>query len=57
MSILNMLSKAKISLSVPKWLITILMFFRTGTRGVSLGVRLIIFDESGAVFFGQATAM
>lgn len=50
MNILNMLSKAKISLHIPKWLISFSMFFQAGVRGVSLGARVVILDAKGAVF-------
>lgn len=57
MNILNMLSKAKISLHIPKWVISLSMLLQAGLRGVSLGVRVVIFDASGAVYLVRHSYM
>lgn len=57
MNILNMLSKAKISLNLPKWLISLFILFQCGFRGVSLGVRVVILNAEGAVYLVRHSYM
>ncbi len=57
MNVLNMLSKAKISLHLPKWLISLFILFQCGTRGVSLGVRVVILNAEGAVYLVRHSYM
>ncbi len=57
MNVLNMLSKAKISLHLPKWLISLFVLFQSGFRGVSLGVRVVILDAEGAVYLVRHSYM
>ena len=57
MNILNMLSKAKISLHIPKWMISFSLLLKAGLHGVSLGVRVVIFDASGAVYLVRHSYM
>ena len=57
MNVLNVLSKVKISLHLPKWLISLLLLFQCGFRGVSVGVRVVILDAEGAVYLVRHSYM
>ena len=46
----KILNRLGVRIIIPKWVLNLSMFLQTGTRGVSLGVRVVIFDAEGAVF-------
>ena len=50
MNILKLLSRLGLSFSAPKWLISFQLRLAGGMRGVTLGVRVIIFNANNEVF-------
>ena len=57
MMFLKLLSRLGVAMSAPRWLISLVMRLRTGTRGVSVGVRVVVFDADGAVFLVRHSYM
>lgn len=57
MNILKFFQKRGISLPVPKWIFRFLMVVQAGTRGASLGTRILVMDEMNRVFLVRHSYM
>ena len=50
MNVLNVLSKFGVEIPTPRWLISLFLHIQVGSRGVSVGTRVIILNADNAVF-------